>query len=111
MSEARITARQWVLSLFTQHPQLDGGLLVGRRMRRRIGVAASQNIDWVFGGIHWHVKLFVMYTICHNHPHCNWPRREVNCARLPLWMPRSFASSGETSTNVSGVFFLMPGLR
>src|SRR2546428_758114 len=69
MSKSRIGSRQWVLSGFAQHFQLHGDFLKGRSMCHRVRVAAGQNINRAFGGVHWHIEFPPVHAIGHHGAH------------------------------------------
>ena len=112
MAEAGIDPRQRAFADFRQHSHVHRRFFVGRRVRRGIGMAAGQPIDRLLAGIHRHVKFLALHAIGHQrpNPHLAIARCQLHPAAAPE-SPRSAASSGETSTNVSGVFSRIPCTR
>ena len=111
MPEAGVGARQRILARL-KHAQVDRGLLVCRRVSYFIRVWLP--VSWTTGrlrGSSWACKAPPpMHPVSHHGAHSNFavsrdelhPGATLNSAR------RSSASSGETSTNVSGVFSRIP---
>jgi hypothetical protein len=95
----------------SQHPELHRSLLVSRSVGYLVRMAAGETVNCLVRGVHGHIQLFSLHSRGDDGLCAHLAVARVSCTQLPVWIPRSPASSGDTSTKVHGVFSRMPSVR